>query len=102
VLVAERGLAATRQRAQSLIMAGHILVNDQPVDKPGTFVAADARVISRAADLAYVSRGGLKLEHALDFFGIKVNGFLCLDAGASTGGFTDCLLQRGACRVYAV
>lgn len=102
LLVVERGLAGSRQRAQALIMAGHILVNDHPVDKPGSLVAENAEIVSRASDLAYVSRGGLKLEHALAVFEINVSGFSCLDAGASTGGFTDCLLQNGADRVYAV
>jgi 23S rRNA (cytidine1920-2'-O)/16S rRNA (cytidine1409-2'-O)-methyltransferase len=102
VLVVERGLASSRQRARALIMAGQILVNNQPVDKAGTFVSIDDQVSSRAPDLAYVSRGGLKLEHALKHFNIDVIGFSCLDAGASTGGFTDCLLQHGAGHVYAV
>lgn len=100
--VVELGLAGSRQRAQSLIMAGQILVNDHPVDKPGTLVAEDAHVTSRAPDLAYVSRGGLKLAHGLAHYRVDVNGFACLDVGASTGGFTDCLLQNGAAHVHAV
>lgn len=102
LLVVERGLAGSRQRARALIMAGNILVDDIPMDKPGTAVPENARILSRAEELAYVSRGGLKLEHALVEFGIDVTGFDCLDVGASTGGFTDCLLQRGAKRVCAV
>lgn len=101
-LVVERKLAESRGRAQALIMAGNILVNDVPVDKPGVFIHADAVITSRAEDLKYVSRGGLKLEHAIDFFEITVTDARCLDVGASTGGFTDCLLQYGAKSVCAV
>lgn len=101
-LVVERQIADSRARAQAMIMAGNILVNDTPVDKPGAFVSPDAVITSRADDLKFVSRGGLKLEHALDFFAVDVNGANCLDVGASTGGFTDCLLQRGAKSVCAV
>lgn len=102
VLVVEKGLAKSRERARSLIMAGHILVNDTPVDKPGTFVNAGAHIASRSPDLAYASRGGLKLAHALAHFQIDAAGRVCLDVGASTGGFTDCLLQHGAACIYAV
>lgn len=102
LLVCEKGLAKSRQAAQSLIMAGKILVNDQPADKPGMRVDADAVIVNREPEPAYVSRGGLKLACAIDAFGIDVTGNICLDVGASTGGFTDCLLQRGAARVYAV
>lgn len=102
VLVVEKGLAQSRQRARALIMAGQIRVNDEPVDKPGTPVAPDAQITSRAGDLPYVSRGGLKLAHALTTFGLDVRGWHCLDVGASTGGFTDCLLQNGAASVCAV
>lgn len=101
-LVVERGLAESRARAHSLIMAGSILVNNAPVDKPGAYISQNAVITSRADDLPYVSRGGLKLAHALDVFDIDVSGADCLDAGASTGGFTDCLLQRGAKSVVAV
>ena len=102
ILVVERGLARSREAARSLIMSGNILVDEQPVDKPGTSISEDARIVSRKEDMPYVSRGGLKLEHALCQMPIDVRGFICLDAGASTGGFTDCLLQFGAAHVYAV
>ena len=101
-LLVERGLAETRQRAQALIMAGQVLVNERKVEKPGAMVSAEAAVRLLGGPLRYASRGGLKLEGALDTFGIRVEGEVCLDIGASTGGFTDCLLQRGAARVYAV
>jgi len=96
------GLTASRQRARALIMAGKILVNDQPVDKPGATVSEVDRIRLKGEDLRYVSRGGLKLEAALEAFALDVSGWACLDVGASTGGFTDCLLQHGAGRVYAV
>lgn len=83
-------------------MAGGVRVNGQVLDKPGAAVAGDSRIEAKAADTAYVSRGGLKLDGALRHFALKVEGWVCLDAGASTGGFTDCLLQSGAARVYAV
>jgi 23S rRNA (cytidine1920-2'-O)/16S rRNA (cytidine1409-2'-O)-methyltransferase len=83
-------------------MAGKVLVNDVPVDKPGTLIADDARVIVKKDDNPFVSRGGLKLEKALKEIPVSVKGLTCLDIGASTGGFTDCLLQYGAARVYAV
>lgn len=101
-MVVEKGLAESRHKARAMIMAGDILVDDYPVDKPGTFVNELARVTSRAPEAGFVSRGGLKLEHGLLHFKIQVNGLLCLDVGASTGGFTDCLLRRGAACVYAV
>jgi 23S rRNA (cytidine1920-2'-O)/16S rRNA (cytidine1409-2'-O)-methyltransferase len=97
-----RGLAASRQRAKSLIMAGKVLVNDRPVDKPGTLIADQDRLVLKGEDLRYVSRGGLKLEAALRHFALDVTQQICLDVGASTGGFTDCLLQHGARKVYAV
>ena len=100
-LLVQRGLAATRARAQAMIMAGQVRVNGQVVDKPGTRVAADAEVAVEAG-LPYVSRGGLKLAAALDAFGVDPRGCVVADVGASTGGFTDCLLQRGAARVYAI
>jgi 23S rRNA (cytidine1920-2'-O)/16S rRNA (cytidine1409-2'-O)-methyltransferase len=103
-LLVERGLAESRSKAQALIMAGAVLVKDRPAEKPGAQVRTDAPVRLRegAAPQKYVSRGGLKLEAALDRFGIMVSGRACADLGASTGGFTDCLLQRGAARVHAV
>jgi len=102
VLVVERGLAASRERARALILAGRVLVSEQKVDKPGTAVAGDAPVRILGGDLPYVSRGGVKLAAALEHWGIAVEGRNCLDVGASTGGFTDCLLQHGAAHVTAV
>ncbi|MGD2063991.1 MAG: TlyA family RNA methyltransferase [Nitrospirota bacterium] len=98
----EHGLAESRSRAQSLIRAGVVLVNDHVVDKPAHPVHTDDRLRLRGTDHAFVSRGGMKLAAALDAFDIDVTGGEFLDAGASTGGFTDCLLQRGAARVVAV
>jgi len=100
-LLVERGLAETRAKAQALILAGQVLVDGRRAEKAGQTVAAasQVRVLER---MPYVSRGGFKLAAALDAFGIQVEGRVCLDVGASTGGFTDCLLQRGARRVYAV
>jgi 23S rRNA (cytidine1920-2'-O)/16S rRNA (cytidine1409-2'-O)-methyltransferase len=100
VALVERGLEASRERAQRLIVAGEVTVDGQPARAPSMLVALDA-ALAIGKPLPYVSRGGLKLAHALDRFGIDVRGRVCLDAGASTGGFTDCLLQRGAARVYA-
>jgi 23S rRNA (cytidine1920-2'-O)/16S rRNA (cytidine1409-2'-O)-methyltransferase len=102
VLVVERGLAQSRERARALILAGRVLVNEQKVDKPGASVPAEAAVRLLGEDLKYVSRGGLKLEGALDHWTVAVEGRVCIDVGTSTGGFTDCLLQRGAARVTAV
>jgi len=102
LLVVEKGLAPSRQRARALIMAGKILVDTQRIDKPGAQVPVDAGVTLKGADLAYVSRGGLKLEGALRAMNLDVRDRVCLDVGASTGGFTDCLLQHGARKVYAV
>jgi 23S rRNA (cytidine1920-2'-O)/16S rRNA (cytidine1409-2'-O)-methyltransferase len=101
-LMVERGLAATRERAQALILAGRVLVNEQKLEKPGHSVAFDAPLRLLGSDLRYVSRGGLKLEAALAHWKIDVTGCFCLDVGASTGGFTDCLLQHGAARVLAI
>lgn len=101
VLMVERGLAPTREKAQALLMAGSVTVDGRAVTKPGTTVAAEASVDVRAP-LPYVGRGGDKMAGALDAFGIDPAGAVVLDVGASTGGFTDCLLQRGASRVYAV
>lgn len=102
MLLVERGLAPSRERAQALILAGHILVNDSPVTKAGTPVPVDASIRVRGEDHPYVSRGGLKLEKALDTFKIDVGGLEAVDVGASTGGFTDVLLTRNARRVLAV
>ncbi|HET7216569.1 MAG TPA: TlyA family RNA methyltransferase [Vicinamibacterales bacterium] len=101
-LLVERGLAASRERARALILAGVVRVGDQTVAKAGTPVRRDAHVTLVAPDHPYVSRGGLKLAHALDVFGIDPAGRLALDVGASTGGFTDVLLRRGAARVVAL
>jgi 23S rRNA (cytidine1920-2'-O)/16S rRNA (cytidine1409-2'-O)-methyltransferase len=98
----ERGLAQSRERAQALILAGRVLVAEQKVEKPGTPVAEDAALRVLGDDMRYVSRGGLKLERALEYWGISVEGRACLDVGASTGGFTDCMLQHGAVSVLAV
>lgn len=102
VLIAERGLAPSRERAQALLLAGNVLVNGQKMEKPGTQVATDARIEIIGETLRYASRGGLKLEGALEDFGVTPRDKVCLDVGSSTGGFTDCLLQNGAVRVYAV
>jgi len=101
-LLVERGLVASRERAQALILAGQVLVNEQKIEKSGAAVEPDVTLRLLGDDLQYVSRGGLKLERALDHWHIDVNDLGCLDVGASTGGFTDCLLQRGAARVIAV
>lgn len=102
VLVLERGLAESRARAQALILAGQVIVGDQRVDKPGARVPEDAEVRLKGEALPYVSRGGVKLKAAIDGFALDVRGKICADIGASTGGFTDCLLQEGAARVYAI
>lgn len=101
-ILLEKGIATTRQRARAMIMAGKILVNHLPADKPGTMISPDAGIEIKGEDIPYVSRGGLKLEAALNAFELKVVDRVCLDVGASTGGFTDCMLQNGATRVYAV
>jgi len=100
LLVVERGLAESREKAQRAIMAGLVTVAGQRVDKPGSRVATDVEIALEAGQ-KYVGRGGLKMEGALQGFGIQVEGWTCLDVGASTGGFTDCLLQHGATKVYA-
>lgn len=102
VLLAERGLAESRQKAQGLILAGQVRVNGQKFEKAGALVAADAGIELAGGKLRYASRGGLKLEGALEEFGVSATDKVCLDVGASTGGFTDCLLQHGARRVFAV
>jgi 23S rRNA (cytidine1920-2'-O)/16S rRNA (cytidine1409-2'-O)-methyltransferase len=101
-LLVDRGLAASRERAQALILAGKVLVNNQKSEKAGAQVADDSTIRLLGEDLRYVSRGGLKLERALDYWKINVGERVCLDVGASTGGFTDCLLQHGAARVIAI
>jgi|SRR5438270_5362867 len=101
-LLFDRGLAPSRERAQALILAGRVLVNEQKIEKPGISVPNDADIRLLGEDLRYVSRGGLKLERALHYWSIDVSGKTCLDIGTSTGGFTDCMLQHGAARVIAV
>jgi 23S rRNA (cytidine1920-2'-O)/16S rRNA (cytidine1409-2'-O)-methyltransferase len=101
-LLVDRGLVPSRERARARIMAGEVLVNRFPVDKPGTQVESGACVEMRGQDLPYVSRGGLKLAAALKALDLDIRDFDCMDVGASTGGFTDCLLQHGARRVFAV
>jgi 23S rRNA (cytidine1920-2'-O)/16S rRNA (cytidine1409-2'-O)-methyltransferase len=101
-LLVDRGLVSSRERAQALILAGNVLVNGQKVVKSGAQVEVDVEVRFLGEDLKYVSRGGLKLEGALEHWNIDVTGLACMDVGASTGGFTDCLLQRGAARVIAI
>jgi len=102
VAVFEQGLAGSRERARALILAGQILCGDKPIDKAGELLPAGAVLRLRGEPMPYVSRGGLKLAHALDTFKVDVAGAVAVDIGASTGGFTDCLLQRGASRVYCV
>jgi len=102
VLVVERGLAESRAKAQALILAGQVVVDDQRVDKPGAQVLVEAELRLKGEVLPYVSRGGLKLKAAIDRFGLEVSGKVGADIGASTGGFTDCLLQHGATRVHAI
>ena len=101
-LLLERGLAGSRERAQALILAGKVLVGGQKIEKAGAGVDAQAEIRLLGEDLKYVGRGGLKLEKALEYWHIDVKDKVCLDVGASTGGFTDCLLQHGASRVIAV
>ncbi|MFO7554223.1 MAG: TlyA family RNA methyltransferase [Desulfobacterales bacterium] len=102
LVILEKGFVRSRQRAKALIMAGKVLVNNHVVDKPGSIVLSDDDIVLKGKDHRYVSRGGLKLEKALQVLGVDITGFVCLDIGASTGGFTDCLLQHGASHVYAV
>ncbi len=101
-LLVERALADSREKAQAIILAGQVLVDDQRVEKAGVLVSPHAQLRLLGEPAKYVSRGGVKLEGALDHFRIPVEGKTCLDIGASTGGFTDCLLQRGAAKVFAV
>ena len=102
VLLVERGFLTSRQKAQAVIMAGSVFVGGQRVDKPGTAVANDAEIEVRGHMMPYVSRGGWKLEKAMKTWPITLEGKICADIGASTGGFTDCMLQNGAEKVYAV
>lgn len=98
----ERGLCTGRDRAKGIIMAGQVYVNNQKADKPGMTISPEDQIEVRGDQLAYVSRGGLKLEKAMKEFGLRLDGCICADIGASTGGFTDCMLQNGAVKVYAV
>ncbi len=98
----QEGLAQSRERAKALIMAGIVYVNGEKIDKAGTTIPDNAQVEVRGHDIGYVSRGGLKLEKAMQVFPISPNGKICMDIGASTGGFTDCMLQNGAVKVYSV
>ena len=102
VLLVERGLAETRTKAQAVIMSGLVYVSGQKADKPGMSFEENSEIEVRGAPCPYVSRGGLKLEKALRDFGVDPTGFVCSDSGASTGGFTDCLLQQGAKKVFAI
>ena len=102
VALVERGLAETRQKAQATIMSGVVYVNGQKADKAGFAVVPEANIEVRGSTLRYVSRGGLKLEKAMREFDLTLSGCVCADIGASTGGFTDCMLQNGATKVYAV
>lgn len=102
VLLVQQGLANSRELAKAYIMAGNVYVDGQKEDKAGTKVAVTARLEVKGNQMKYVSRGGYKLEKAMDVFGIRLDGKICLDIGASTGGFTDCMLQNGASKVYAI
>jgi len=102
VLLVERGLAPSRERAQAILLGGHVRVNGAQMEKPGTQVSTDARIDLVGGTLRYASRGGLKLEGALNDFSVNPRGKVCIDVGSSNGGFTDCLLQNGATKVYAV
>ena len=102
VLLTEQGYADTRSKAQAIIMAGQVYVEGQKADKPGISYEENVQIEVRGETCPYVSRGGLKLEKALRDFGVKPDGYVCSDSGASTGGFTDCLLQQGASKVFAI
>ena len=102
VLLVKRNLAESREKAKALIMSGIVYVNGQKEDKAGTTFEETAPIEVRGSTLKYVSRGGLKLEKAMDLFGVRLDGKICMDVGASTGGFTDCMLQNGAVKVYSV
>ncbi|MEQ1551471.1 TlyA family RNA methyltransferase [Sphingorhabdus sp.] len=101
-LLVERGLAESRTRAQALVMAGHVMLGDKKADKPGLQVAEDAEISVKGQDHPWVSRGGIKLAHALEQFGIDVTAAVAIDVGSSTGGFTDVLLSKGTAKVYAI
>ena len=101
-ILVERGLAESRTRAQAMIMAGSVFIGEQRVDKPGDIIPIDADVVARGQEHPWVSRGGMKLDHGLRHFSIDPTNCICIDVGASTGGFTDVLLQNGAAKVYAV
>lgn len=98
----QHGLIQSRERAKAMIMSGVVFVNEQKVDKAGEMIKEDAKVEVRGHDIGYVSRGGLKLEKAMTHFGVELKDKICMDVGSSTGGFTDCMLQNGAVKVYAV
>lgn len=102
ILLVEQGHFESRAKAQAIIMAGDVFVDGQKIDKPGTTISTESNIEVRGSSCPYVSRGGLKLEKALRDFGVDPNGLVCSDSGASTGGFTDCLLQKGAKKVYAI
>ena len=102
VLLVQRGHAASREKAKAVIMAGCVYVNGQKEDKAGSMFDCAAEIEVRGNTLRYVSRGGLKLEKAMKNFGVELEGKVCMDVGASTGGFTDCMLQNGAVKVYSV
>jgi len=102
MLLVNKGIIESREKAKAEIMCGNVMVNNQIIDKPGTAVDVDSHIVLKNKAIPYVSRGGLKLEKALDLFDVQVKDKIALDAGASTGGFTDCMLQRGAKRIYAV
>lgn len=102
ILMVQRGLAPSREKAKALIMAGNVLVNGQREDKAGTGFPSEVEITVKGDALPYVSRGGLKLEKAMEHFDLTLSGKVCMDVGASTGGFTDCMLQNGAVKVYAV
>lgn len=101
-LLVEKGFETSRERAKALIMEGQVFVGDVKIEKPGEEVDVEAELVVKSKGLPYVSRGGLKLEKAVDVFGLRLEGKTCLDVGASTGGFTDCMLQNGASKVYSV
>ena len=102
ILLCDKGLCESRSKAQAVIMEGLVFVNEQRVDKAGTPVDPESKIEIRGSTCPYVSRGGLKLEKALRYFGVDPTGLVCSDSGASTGGFTDCLLQQGAKKVFAI
>ena len=102
VLLVKRGLAESREKAKAIIMSGNVFVNEQREDKAGSTFPVSARIEVKGQAMKYVSRGGYKLEKAIEEYGVSVDGKICMDVGSSTGGFTDCMLQNGAIKVYAV